>query len=52
MFLVSKVIWAIDCLLIRHWWNLGLARLPDGYDLGVRDPKTGQMVRVPEQPAK
>ena len=49
---VSKVIWAIDCLLIRHWWNLGLARLPDGYDLSVRDPKTGQMVRVPERPAK
>jgi hypothetical protein len=49
---VSKVIWAIDCLLIRHWWNLGLVRLPDGYDLGVRDPKTGKMVRVPDKPGK
>jgi hypothetical protein len=49
---MEKVIWTIDSLLIRHWWNLGLVSLPDGYDLAARDPKTGKMVRLPEKQHK
>jgi hypothetical protein len=35
------VLRAIDALLIRHWWNLGLITMPPDHDLAVVDLKTG-----------
>lgn len=47
---VNKVLDAIDGLLIRHWLTLGLLKVPEGYDLAVPDPKTGEMRRLPPTP--
>jgi hypothetical protein len=47
---VSNVINSIDHLLIRHWWSLGLVKLPEGFDLAVVNPKTGMTSRLPSRP--
>jgi hypothetical protein len=42
---VPKVMGAIDALLVRHWWHLGLLKPHAGYDFAVRG-RRGKMKRI------
>ena len=47
---VPKLLHAVDFLLAYHWMTLGVLVPPEGHDFAMRDPKTGDWVRLVPYP--
>jgi hypothetical protein len=47
---VPGVLRSIDALLVRHWWHLGLLKMPEDSDLAIVDKSSGELRPIAEPP--